>query len=121
MKRSIAIIILLFVCGIVAAQTTWQPGNNVTIRICTPGRAQMMSKPPLWVIFLQDKMIYKGDADAKALNPNDIEAINVLKDSSAIIKYGKVAQYGVIELRLKSGTKLDTTQLKPAGTRLFKN
>lgn len=55
------------------------------------------------------------------LNPDDIEAINVLKDSAAVVKYGKIALYGVIEVHLKNGVKLDTSKLKADTIRLFKN
>jgi len=121
MKRGITIIILLFTCGAAVAQTPGQPGSNIPIRICNPSREQLMTQKPYWVIFLNNKPVYKGSADPKALNPNDIEAINVLKDSTAVIKYGKVAQYGVIEVRLKDGAKLDTNKLKADTIRLFKN
>jgi hypothetical protein len=122
MKRSIAIIVLLFTCSIALAQTAGQPGNNVTVRICTPSRAGMINQPPLWVIFLHDKaIIYKNNVALDQLNPDDIEAINVLKDSAAVVKYGKTALYGVIEVHLKNGAKLDTSKLKADTIRLFKN
>lgn len=112
---------LLFTCSIALAQTAGQPGNNVTIRICAPSRAGMINRPPLWVIFLHDKTIYKSNVALDQLNPNDIEAINVLKDSTAVVKYGKTALYGVIEVHLKNGVKLDTTKLKTDTTIRIRN
>ena len=122
MKKGIAIIILLFTCGVALAQTVGQPGNNVTVRICTPSRAGMINQPPLWVIFFHDKtIVYKNNVAIDKLNPDDIEAINVLKDSAAVVKYGKTALYGVIEVRLKNGAKLDTSKLNIDTSKVIKN
>lgn len=121
MKKNIVIIILFFTCCAASAQTTGQHGTDIPIRICNPSRSQMISQPPLWVIISQNKIIYKGNEAVKELNPNDIEAINVLKDSTAIIKYGKAALYGVIEVHLKNGTTLDTGKLNTDRGKLIKN
>ncbi|NEW83223.1 MAG: TonB family protein [Mariniphaga sp.] len=53
--------------------------------------------PPL--IFLDGVIIEKSKMDA--INPNDIESINVLKDKSATDKYGEMAKNGVMEITSK--------------------
>ena len=37
----------------------------------------------------------------KDIDPNDIDSITVLKDDSAIDKYGKKAKHGAIEITTK--------------------
>ena len=39
--------------------------------------------------------------DLKVLDPNTIEAINVLKDESAVAKYGEKGKYGAVEITSK--------------------
>jgi len=57
--------------------------------------------------FSFNKVIYLVDGIRKDtnvlhdLNPSDIERINVLKDSSAIVKYGEEGKYGVVEIITK--------------------
>jgi len=47
----------------------------------------------------------KNGADLKALDPKNIEKINVLKGEGAIEKYGKEADYGAIEITTKKENK----------------
>lgn len=112
MKRSIAIIILFFTCSIALAQTSGQPGDNINVRICTPSRGSVLL-PPLYVVFKGDKVIYKTNAGIPNVQPGDIESINVLKNNSAAEKYGPKGAYGVVEIRMKKGTKLDTNKIRP--------
>lgn len=49
--------------------------------------------------FLEGKEV--SEDILKDLNPNDVESINVLKDKSAIEKYGEKGKNGVIEIFLK--------------------
>lgn len=53
---------------------------------------------PLMVV---DGEIQEDNFDIKLLDPSDIKAVNVLKDQSAIEKYGEAATYGVVEITLK--------------------
>ena len=48
----------------------------------------------------------------KTLNPNDIESITVLKDQSAVAKYGEKGKNGVILITLKNKR---TSALTPHG------
>ena len=78
-----------------------QPGSTPLIRI--RGFGTTNDNGPLYVI---DGM-QTTDANVLAqINPNDIEAINVLKDASAAI-YGARASNGVIIVTTKTGTKSD--------------
>lgn len=54
--------------------------------------------PPLFVI---DGVEYTGSKTMKDIDSNDIKTINVLKDDSAIDKYGKKAKHGAIEITTK--------------------
>ncbi len=67
--------------------------------------------PPLYVV---DGAIVAA-AIVNAINPESIQSINVLKDQSAVKKYGEAAKNGVVEITLKknwfNGTyKSDTTK-----------
>ncbi|MEI7830375.1 MAG: TonB family protein [Prolixibacteraceae bacterium] len=57
------------------------------------------ANPPLY--FLDGIPISKAAMDK--IDPNTIESINVLKDKSAVEKYGEKAKNGVILIKLKSG------------------
>jgi hypothetical protein len=56
----------------------------------------------LVVINGKERPDIKSSSDLKEINPNDISSINVLKDSSAIIKYGDKAKNGAIEIFTKN-------------------
>ncbi|MBB1284174.1 energy transducer TonB [Flavisolibacter sp. BT320] len=57
------------------------------------------SKQPLYI--LDGKEISKEEMSR--INPNDIQAINVLKDATATSKYGEKGKYGVVEITMKKG------------------
>ena len=60
-----------------------------------------------YTVKLTGEALYKIDgkevkkADVDKLNPDDIKSINVLKDESAIKKYGDKAKHGVVEITTK--------------------
>jgi TonB family protein len=60
---------------------------------------------PLYVV--DGKEITREDINK--VNPNDIESISVLKDSSATAKYGDKGKNGVIEITTKKGKKATVT------------
>lgn len=113
MKIFFAIMISVCAYSTVSAQTPAQPGKDVNIRICAPSRAGILAKPPLYVFFRDNKIVYQSDKiGVEGFNPTDIESINVLKNASAAEKYGDRSVNGVIEIHLKKGAKLDTNKLK---------
>jgi hypothetical protein len=71
---------------------TVENGNKNNIKIFTNGEEQ-----PL--ILLDGKEITKKDMEG--LEPENIESVNVLKGEKAIGKYGKKAEYGIIEITSK--------------------
>ena len=79
--------------------------NKYTIRICAPSRGKLMQ--PLYIIFLNGKAIFRSDTSqtnpVAAINPQDIDKIDILKNSTAVEKYGNAAKNGVVLITLKSG------------------
>jgi TonB family protein len=59
-------------------------------------------------LYIIDGEIKSKDELAK-ISPNDIESINVLKDTSATAKYGDKGKNGVIEITMKKGKKATET------------
>ena len=64
---------------------------------------------PLYI--LNDKEI--AYADLNAIKPDDIKTITVLKDSSAIKKYGERARSGVVIIELADATKPSHHKKRP--------
>ncbi|MBB4034160.1 TonB-linked SusC/RagA family outer membrane protein [Dysgonomonas hofstadii] len=96
------------VAGVSVVPQSGQPGSEATIRIRGIGSIRG-NKDPLWVI---DGMVSNNDV-ISALNPNDIEAISILKDGSATALYGSRGANGVILVTTKRGrmgmSQLDVT------------
>ena len=84
------------VAGVQVLNTSGKPGEAAQIRIRGKGTLTS-SLDPLWVI---DGVV--GGTGAQ-LNPNEIEAISVLKDAAATALYGSRATNGVILVTTKSG------------------
>ncbi len=91
------------VAGVVATPLSGKPGESVSIRVRGIGSLGG-NMEPLWVI---DGVV--GGSQA-SLNPNDIEAISVLKDGSATALYGSRGANGVILVTTKQG-KLGMSQV----------
>ncbi|MEJ6980835.1 hypothetical protein WG906_10265 [Pedobacter sp. P351] len=103
MKPSITLVLFMACCVLFAwaqPSSQGQPGGSVNIRICTPSRAHLVIRKPLYVVFSHNKIIAKGDSILPSLLPDAIKSINVVKDSIANLKYGSAAQHGVIEIFL---------------------
>lgn len=94
------------VAGVVIQQISGQPGGGVSIQI--RGISSITgSNSPLFVI---DGVIIppvsdpgNGSNPLNAINPNDIESVDVLKDASATAIYGSQATNGVIVITTKRG------------------
>jgi TonB-dependent starch-binding outer membrane protein SusC len=91
--------------GIVVQQVSGQPGGGVSIQI--RGISSFGSAGPMYVI---DGVIIGGIATLgagtnplAAINPSEIETIDVLKDASATAIYGSQATNGVIVITTKRG------------------
>ncbi|GHT24582.1 SusC/RagA family TonB-linked outer membrane protein [Bacteroidia bacterium] len=104
------------VAGVNVTHTSGQPGASSSVRI-RGGNSVTASNDPLYVI---DGFIFYSDAAATkaglnaiesslnplaAINPSDIESIEVLKDVSATAIYGSRGANGVILVTTKKGTR----------------
>ncbi len=84
--------------GVQVQQVGGQPGQAATIRVRGSGSITA-SSAPLYVV----DGYPLGDQNLNAINPNDIESIEVLKDASAAAIYGSRAANGVVLVTTKSG------------------
>lgn len=84
--------------GVQVTSTAGAPGGDVRVRIRGANSA-LGSNEPLYVI---DGFV---DADYSTLNPDDIAAIEVLKDASSTSIYGSRGSNGVILITTKRGKK----------------
>ncbi|HCS72483.1 MAG TPA: SusC/RagA family protein, partial [Clostridiales bacterium] len=97
--------------GLTSMQVSAQPGGSVSMQI----RGEASGRSPLIVIdgiaqtgFSQVGSAYIGsigniETSLNAINPNDIESVEVLKDASATAIYGARAAGGVIIITTKRG------------------
>lgn len=93
------------VAGMVVQQVSGQPGGGVSVQI--RGISSFGGGGPLYVI---DGVIIGGTATMgagtnplAAINPSEIESVDVLKDASATAIYGSQATNGVIIVTTKRG------------------
>lgn len=101
MKFSFVLLLFLLVFDLSFAQINGKLGEPVRIRICAPSRAELLNmKKPLYVVFSHNKIVFKADSISGTVSPNAIKSINIPKDSISVIKYGKAAQNGVVEIYL---------------------
>lgn len=101
--------------GVQVSQTSGQPGAEASIRIRGTSSITAANEP-LYVI---DGMLVNSSSDditaggitgprmgaLSAINPNDIESIEILKDASATAIYGSRGANGVILITTKHGKK----------------
>ena len=95
------------VAGLTVMSTSGEPGGNNIVNIRGASSVILgQSSSPLYVI---DGVIYDvndigsayGSSPLQAINPNDIESVDVLKDASASAVYGARAANGVIIVKTK--------------------
>jgi len=107
------------IAGVQVTQTSGQPGGGVSIQVRGNNSITAVSDP-LYVIDGFPINNDYGIADAgvtdgpklnplSALNPEDIESIDVLKDASATAIYGSRGANGVIIVTTKKGTRGEST------------
>jgi TonB-linked SusC/RagA family outer membrane protein len=86
--------------GVVAKQTTGQPGQELQVEI--RGNSSLgASSDPLYVV----DGFPVGTNVGNSLNSNDIESITVLKDAASTSVYGSRGANGVVLITTKSGKK----------------
>lgn len=91
--------------GVAVTKNSGQPGAAVSVRIRGVNSITGSSEP----LYIIDGIPTSGEAGAEglsplaALNPNDIENINILKDASATAIYGSRGSNGVVLITTKKG------------------
>lgn len=102
--------------GVQVTQSSSEPGGGVTIRI-RGANSINANNEPLYVIDglpVNNASVVPGSTlvneqaprnPLNALNPNDIESVEILKDASATAIYGSRGANGVILITTKKGTK----------------
>jgi TonB-linked SusC/RagA family outer membrane protein len=83
--------------GVRVITTSGQPGSEPTIRIRGFGSANG-NRAPLYVL---DGVPFAGNISA--INPDDIESMNILKDATATAIYGARGANGVVLINTKKG------------------
>jgi len=91
----------------VYVSTTGAPGSGTSIRV--RGVGSMRGSGPLIVV---DGV---SNVSIDAVNPNDIESLQVLKDASATAIYGAQGANGVIIITTKQGTRSDKIRVSYDG------
>lgn len=84
--------------GVNVTSNSGQPGSAARIRV--RGTGTINNSDPLYII---DGIPYEGSSGIDALNPSDIESIEVLKDAASGAIYGARAANGVILVTTKQG------------------
>ena len=84
------------IAGVQVTQNSGEPGGSVSVRIRGVGSINSTNEP-LYVI---DGVPY---GSLNAINPNDIERIDVLKDAASASIYGSRASNGVVLVTTKRG------------------
>ncbi|WP_406825005.1 TonB-dependent receptor plug domain-containing protein [Pedobacter sp. KACC 23697] len=111
-------IVMSFSLAVFAQKTDSKGTSKTTIR----GNSTLGSD--LLIVIDGNKQYTRGTASLSEINPGQIKAVNILKDSLAIAKYGNDGIAGVIEIETKNngvGTNLfkrkaiDTADLKLPG------
>ena len=113
--------------GVVVTQASGAPGGAVTVRVRGPNSISSGSEP-LYVI---DGIPIYSDNDATssggnrtssnalaAINPSDIESMEILKDASGTAIYGSRGSNGVILITTKRG-KAGATKIDYEGSQSF--
>ncbi|MCX2433123.1 TonB-dependent receptor plug domain-containing protein [Pedobacter sp. GR22-10] len=98
-KASILITVLALGFHVCAQQTdTIKVQSNISF----PGWSKPDNKEPL-IIIDGNKQYIRGTTALKDINPENIESINILKDSAAIRKYQFDGTAGAIEVKTRNG------------------
>ena len=101
------------VAGVTITTNNGSPGEGANVNIRGIGSLNLNSNP----LYVVDGIPLDGGGvggsrnPLNAINPNDIEAISVLKDASASAIYGSRAANGVILITTKKGSKSGKTKI----------
>ncbi|MDO1451382.1 TonB-dependent receptor [Rhodocytophaga aerolata] len=84
------------IAGVQVTQNSGEPGGNVSVRIRGLGSINGSNEP----LYIVDGVPY---GSLNAINPNDIERIDVLKDAASAAIYGSRGSNGVVIVTTKRG------------------
>ncbi len=82
------------IAGVQVTQNTGEPGGNVSVRIRGVGSINNTNEP----LYIVDGVPYGA---LNAINPNDIDRIDVLKDAASAAIYGSRGSNGVVLITTK--------------------
>lgn len=99
------------IAGVNVSSSEGMPGSTMTITI-RGNNSLTQDNTPLYII---DGFPAEDPEMASAINPNDIESINILKDASATAIYGSRGANGVVVITTKQG-KVGRAQLTYDGS-----
>lgn len=85
--------------GVQSVASSGQPGSDASVYIRGVGSINASSTP----LYIVDGAPFDGDLNA--INPADIESINVLKDAASTALYGSRAGNGLIIITTKQGSR----------------
>ncbi|CAL1519532.1 TonB-dependent receptor [Chitinophaga sp. MM2321] len=86
--------------GVMVAQSSGSPGSSPVVRIRGIGSISGSNSP----LYIVDGL---PQTDIGWLNPNDIDAMDILKDASTAAIYGSRASNGVVIITTRKGSKTD--------------
>ena len=86
------------IAGVQVTNNSGEPGGSISMRIRGVGSINSTNEP----LYIVDGVAY---GSLSAINVNDIERIDVLKDAAAASIYGSRASNGVVLVTTKRGTK----------------
>lgn len=89
--------------GVQVQETTGAPGGTINVRVRGSGSIGAGNEP----LYVVDG--FPGVTNLNAINPNDIQSIEVLKDASAAAIYGSRGANGVVIITTKQGRSGKTT------------
>jgi TonB-linked outer membrane protein, SusC/RagA family len=97
------------IAGVQIGAATGQPGGALNVRVRGIGSLNANNEP-LWIVdgVQMSKLGGTGQGSQNpltAINPNDIESVDVLKDAASAAIYGAQAANGVIIITTKNGKK----------------
>lgn len=98
------------VAGVNISTNSGRPGGRTSVQIRGYSSINASSNP----LYVVDGIVWEGSG-IEAINPNDIQTIDVLKDASSTAIYGTRGSNGVILITTKKGTKGQKTRVSYDG------
>ncbi|WP_431293091.1 TonB-dependent receptor plug domain-containing protein [Pedobacter sp. P26] len=104
------VIIFSMLMGISLAGFAQKTDSTRTPKIALRGASTLATEP--LIVIDGNKQYIRGTASLSDVDPNNIEAVSILKDSLATARYGADGFAGVIEVKTKNGSLSNNHELK---------